>query len=221
MTAEGVGGGPGRGRGTGGRRARGALLALALALAACDRPLDVLGGANGEEVPPPEWRPGDRWVYQRTMSAGSVVVVTYVVTGATGESYTVHVRGLKPEVTETWTRDLHLKAQQIEGRGLATFVPPAMFFSWPLKLKQQWSQAFRFQDGRQDGDYANIWQAGALVNQITVPAGTYYTIRIERRGAGGEALDMYWYSPKVRHWVKRDSYGGGYVDELVEGPPGS
>jgi hypothetical protein len=54
-----------------------------------------------------------------------------------------------------------------------------------------------------------------------VPAGPYYAIRIERRGSGGEALDTYWYTPKVRHWVKRDNYAGGYVDELVAGPPGS
>jgi hypothetical protein len=196
-------------------------MVLTLAVAACDRPLEMVKGSTGDEVPRPEWRMGDRWVYQRTTPTGAISVVTYLVTGATADGYTVRLGGLKPEVRETWTRDLHLKDQRIEGRGTAEFVPPARFFSWPLRLAQTWSQSFRFQDGRQDGDYANIWQVGALVNQITVPAGTYYTIRIERRGSGGEALDMYWYSPKVRHWVKRESYGGGYVDELVEGPPGS
>lgn len=205
-----------------GRRAAWGLVAfLALTLCACDRPLDLDPDGKDQGVPQPEWRMGERWIYRRSAANGAVSVVTYLVTGATAEGYTVRLGGLRPEVTETWTRDLHLKEQRIDGRGAATFVPPAIFFAWPLRLRQTWSQSFRFQDGRQDGDYANIWQVGALVNQITVPAGTYYVLRIERRGASGEALDMYWYSPRVRHWVKRDSYGGGYVDELVEGPPGS
>ena len=29
---------------------------------------------------------------------------------------------------------------------------------------------------------------------------------------------MYWYSPRVRHWVKREGYLRGYQEELVEGP---
>src|SRR5262249_7063745 len=84
--------------------AGGLLFAVALALGACDKPVPPPGGAEGEgdQVPRPEWRLGDRWLFRRTTSAGDATVVTYRVTAVTAEGYTLRLGGVTPEVTETW-----------------------------------------------------------------------------------------------------------------------
>jgi hypothetical protein len=47
-------------------------------------------------------------------------------------------------------------------------------------------------------------------------AGSFYAVRIERWGSRGERVDTYWYSPRVRYWVRLESYANGYAEELVE-----
>jgi hypothetical protein len=200
--------------------AAGLLAGMALALGACDKPAPPPGAAEADQVPRPEWRLGDRWVFRRTTPAGDTTVVIYRVTAVTAEGYTLQLGGLTPEVTETWTPDFHLRTQQLAGRPAARFEPAAMFFAWPLQLGKSWSQTFTFHDGQQAGQYVNEWRVGPVVESLQVLAGSFYVVRVERRGPGGQLLDTYWYTPRVRYWVKHESYAGGYVDELVEAPSG-
>jgi len=202
-------------------RAAGFWLAMALGLGACDKPVTVEGVAAGDQVERPEWRVGDRWVFRRTTVGGGTTVVTYQVTAATADGYTLRLGGLVPEVTETWTPELHLRAQQIAGRAAALFEPAAMFFAWPLRLGKTWSQTFTFRDSGQAGQYVNEWRVGPVVESLLVLAGSFYVVRIERRAAGGQLLDTYWYTPRVRYWVKHENHAGGYADELVEAPGGA
>ena len=202
------------------RPSAGLVLALALGLGACGKPAALEGVAEGDQVARPEWRVGDRWVFRRTTVGGTTSVVTYQVTAATADGYTLRLGGLVPEVTETWTPELHLRAQQIAGRAAALFEPAAMFFAWPLRLGKTWSQTFTFRDGGQAGQYVNEWRVGPVVEWPLVPAGSFYAVRIQRRGAGGQLLDTYWYTPRVRYWVRHESHAGGYADDLVEAPGG-
>ena len=132
-----------------------------------------------DQVARPEWRVGDRWVFRRTTVGGTTSVVTYQVTAATADGYTLRLGGLVPEVTETWTPELHLRAQQIAGRAAALFEPAAMFFAWPLRLGKTWSQTFTFRDGGQAGQYVNEWRVGPVVESLLVLAGSFYVVRIE------------------------------------------
>jgi hypothetical protein len=168
-----------------------------------------------EAVPRPEWRVGDRWVFQRTALSGASAVVTRQVVAATADGYTLRVLGTPTEATRQWTLDFHL-AQETLGEGTTVrYEPPASYFTWPLKPGATWSQEFQYTDGRNDGRYVNTWKVGPTVDPIETPAGRFFSLRIER-WSGPQRLETYWYNPQVRYFVKLEDYLRGYVELLVE-----
>jgi len=168
-----------------------------------------------ESIPRPEWRVGDRWVFKRTALTGATAVVTHQVAAAMTEGYSVRVLGLASEVTRQWTHDLHLIQETLGDGTLVRYDPPASFFTWPLKPGDTWEQEFQYTDGRNDGRYANIWKVAATIEPIDTVAGRFYTLRVER-WSGSQRLEAYWYSPRIRYWVRLEDYLRGYVEELVE-----
>ena len=168
-----------------------------------------------QAVPRPEWRVGDRWIFNRTVLTGATVVVTHQVIAATTDGYTVRIQGLAADVTRQWTFDLHL-AQETVGSGTpARFQPPAPYFEWPLKPGATWNQEFQYTDGRADGRYANTWKVASTIQPLDTVAGRFYTLRVER-WSGTQRLEAYWYSPRIRYWVRLEDYARGYVEDLVE-----
>jgi hypothetical protein len=158
---------------------------------------------------------GDRWAFNRTSLAGASAVVTRQVVAATAEGYTLRVLGAASEATRLWTRDFHLAEETFGGGVSARYEPPAAFFTWPLKPAATWSQEFQYTDGRNDGRYANTWKVGETIEPIDTVAGRFYTLRVER-WSGAQRLETYWYSPRIRFWVRLEDYLRGYVEELVE-----
>jgi hypothetical protein len=201
------------------RRARvgglGGVVLVTVALAAgcaADMPKHA---AEQEVVTQPEWRVGDRWVFKRTVLTGATAVVTHQVVSATMEGYTVRVLGLGTEVTRQWTPEIHL-AQEALGDGTTVrYEPPASYFTWPLKPAATWSQEFQYTDGRNDGRYANTWKVSEGIEAIDTVAGRFYVLRVER-WSGTQRLETYWYSPRIRYWVRLEDSLRGYVEELVE-----
>jgi hypothetical protein len=194
----------------------GALLGLAGGCAGAPTPEEQ---ARAEEVPRPEWRVGDRWLFQRTERSGAVSVVAHQVVAATPEGYAVQVQGAAPELTRYWTPEFHLARQVARGQPAARFQPAAMYFDWPLRLGKTWTQEFDYEDGTQAGRYGAVWQVGPLIEPVDVVAGKYYTVRIEYRSAQGQRLATYWYSPRVRYWVRFRSEVNGYLEDLLEFRP--
>jgi hypothetical protein len=168
-----------------------------------------------QAVPPPEWRVGDRWLFKRTTLAGVSAVVTHQVVSATLEGYTVRVLGLATETTRQWTRELHLAREGLAEGAAARYEPPVPYFMWPLKPRATWTQEFQLTDGRNDGRYANAWKVSDTIEPIETVTGRFYTLRIER-WSGTQRLETYWYTPRVRYWVRLEDYLRGYVEELVE-----
>ena len=191
------------------------LLAAAL-LGGC--PLDMHKTAaerDAEAIPRPEWRVGDRWSFKRTTLNGTSGVVTHQVIAATMDGYTVKVLGLGGEVTRQWTTEFHLVQETFADGTTARYEPPAQFFTWPLKLGTTWNQDFQYTDGRNDGRYSNTWKVAEGIEAIDTVAGRFYVLRIER-WSGTRRLVSYWYSPRIRYFVRLEDYLGGYVEELVE-----
>jgi hypothetical protein len=193
-------------------------LALVAGLGAC---ADTLDKEEEEKagVPKPEWRVGDRWVFQRTSLGGTTSVVTYQVVEATGDGYALRLSGAGPDLTSYWTDELALRRREVGGRVVSRFEPAAPFFRWPLKLGERWDVEFDYTDGRNDGRYRNVWTAGIAIESINVVAGRFYSVRIEQRGGQGRLLSTYWYSPLVRYWVRHESAIDGFSEELVEFRP--
>jgi len=188
------------------------LAALGLLGAGCATPKET---AEEQAVPRPEWRVGDRWVFQRTSLGGASAVVTRQVVAATAEGYTVRVLGMPSEATRQWTLDFHLVEETLGGGTTVRYEPPASYFTWPLKPGATWSQEFQYTDGRNDGRYVNTWKVGETIEPVDTVAGRFYALRIERR-SGPQRLEAYWYSPRVRYWVRLEDSLRGYVEELVE-----
>ena len=67
----------------------------------------------------------------------------------------------------------------------------------------------------QPARYANTWKVGEKIEPIDTVAGRFYTVRVER-SSGSQRLETYWYSPRIRYWVRLEDYSRGYVEELVE-----
>jgi hypothetical protein len=201
-----------------GRWTRSALLVaglLAVSGCALDMPKAEAEKVAAESLPQPEWRVGDRWTFKRTALTGATSVITHQVVSATTEGYTVRTQGLVPEVTRRWTLDLHLVEETAADGTFMRYEPPALFFSWPFKPGDTWTQEFQYADGRNDGRYANTWKVGAGVEPIDTVTGRFYTLRVERWG-GPRRLETYWYNPRVRYWVRLQDYLRGYEEELVE-----
>jgi hypothetical protein len=171
--------------------------------------------AEQEIVTRPEWRVGDRWSFRRTSLSGAPVVVTHQVVAATMDGYTIRVFGLSAEATQQWTPDLHLARETLGDGTTIRYAPPAPYFTWPLKLAATWAQEFQYTDGRNDGRYANTWKVSQGIEAIDTVTGRFYVLRVER-WSGAQRLEAYWYSPRVRYWVRLEDYLRGYVEELVE-----
>jgi hypothetical protein len=194
----------------------GAVLVLGATLLTAGCAADTAKQAAAQEVVTrPEWRVGDRWAFKRTTLSGASAVVTHQVVGATMEGYTVRVVGLAAEVTRQWTSDLHLSREAFGDGATVRYEPPASYFTWPLKPGATWDQAFQYSDGRNDGRYTNTWKVSEGIEAIDTVAGRFYVLRVER-WSGTQRLESYWYSPRVRYWVRLEDYLHGYVEELVE-----
>jgi hypothetical protein len=190
------------------------LLAAALLSAGCAADM-AKEAAEQEVVTRPEWRVGDRWVFKRTTLTGASAVVVHQVVAATSEGYTIRVDGVAGEVARRWTPDFHLAREALGDGTMVRYEPPAPYFAWPLKPAATWGQEFEYRDGKNDGRYANTWQVGKTIEPIDTVAGRFYTLRVER-SSGTQRLETYWYSPRVRYWVRLEDYLRGYVEELVE-----
>jgi hypothetical protein len=190
------------------------LAVVALLVTGCA--LDPARPDDQDAVPRPEWRVGDRWLFQRSLASGQTAVVTHQVTEADGSGYVMRVSGAPAETTLVWTAELHLARLVRGGEVVGRFDPAASYFAWPLRLGKEWSQEFTYRDGRHEGRYVNRWRVANEIQRIDTLAGSFYAVRIERWGSRGERLDTYWYSPLVRYWVRIESYAAGYTEDLVE-----
>src|SRR5207247_4322756 len=91
------------------------------------------------EAAVPEWRVGDRWVYEWTsgQDRGTLTVEVRESTAVNGVEY--YVVDIGPASQRYYTKDLHFAAGVQASRVLARMVPPQPWFVWPLKAAAQWS----------------------------------------------------------------------------------
>ena len=193
------------------------LLGLALAaalLGACGAsPVYLLGS---DLTNPPQWSPGDRWIFRQVSGSASGVVVTHEVIEVTPEGYLMRITRLNQELTRFWTRTLAVSHHEVHGQPVNRFEPPALYFAWPLATGKQWTQAFGYRDGQRDGRYTNTWRVAPKDEMVDVTAGWFPALRIERLGADGQRLEVYWYAPAVRYWARHEDATNGFVDILLE-----
>jgi hypothetical protein len=148
---------------------------------------------------PPEWRPGDQWVY--TWTSGQ--------TGGTKSVEVLEIREINKvsfylvkvgELEQFYTRDLRWAGSMRDGKVQSRMTPPQPWFSWPLKMGSQWIHQGTYEDPTGTSPYNDSFSVvGAEV--IDVPAGRFSALKVVRETDTRDS-DQYWYAPEVRFYVK-------------------
>jgi hypothetical protein len=148
---------------------------------------------------PPEWRPGDQWIYAWTSGQ----------TGGTKNVEVLEIREINKvsfylvkvgEVEQFYTRDLRWAGSMRGGKVQSRMTPPQPWFSWPLKVGSQWNHRGTYEEATGTSAYHDSFSVvGAEV--VDVPAGRFKAVKIVRETDSRDS-DQYWYAPDVRFYVK-------------------
>ena len=177
------------------------------------------GVEAGPPVPAPSWSVGDEWTYRWESPQGSGTVTWWVSRDEEieGQPYWV-MEGANQEI---WHRKSDLAVAQVAlGKRLQSRNhPPHQFLDWPLSVGKAWERAFQEERPvtRETRDVLFRYHVEAA-ETVTVPAGTFQTLKIVRRIRSGAVATELWYSPEVRQWARiREALGanGTRVQELI------
>ena len=152
------------------------------------------------EATVPEWRVGDRWVYEWTsgQDRGTRTLEVRESTAVNGVEYYVVVIG--PASHQYYTKDLHFAAAVQASRVLARMVPPQPWFVWPLKAAAQWSYQGVYEERGSSKRQSDAFGVVGI-ELVTVPGGEFRAFKIVRQTDRRDA-DQYWYAPEVRWYVR-------------------
>jgi len=206
---------------------------LVLAISGCATPL-ASPPPGTASVPaavssPPEWRPGDRWVYGWTSGseAGTKTVEVIEIREINKIMfYLVRVGDLE----HFYTRELQwagaMREQKVESR----MSPPEPWFVWPLEQGRQWTHQATYEDANGKTEVTDRFST-VTSETVEVPAGRFSAVKVVRETNRRDS-DEYWYAPEVRFYVKWvGRRGDAHFEEqlreyrqaprLIPGPPSS
>lgn len=189
---------------------RGVLTILALSSAACVTPdmqraqepsaaSSALVDRIVSVASPPEWRPGDRWIYDLTSGndRGTKTMEVVEVREINRVSYYV-VR--LDDVDHYYTRELNWAAAIRNAKVEARMVPPHTGFVWPLEVGKRWAYHGVWEEQGSKRDHADKF-AVVGVETVEVPAGRFEALKVVREGST-QSSDEYWFAPAIRSYVR-------------------
>jgi hypothetical protein len=148
----------------------------------------------------PEWRKGDRWVYDWTSGTERGTRTVEVAGLQTVNTIDFYVVDVGPTSQQYYTKDLHFAASVQASRVLARMVPPQPWFVWPLKIGARWDYRGVYEEqktSRPENDSFVV----AGIEQVTVPLGTFRAYKLVRQTDRSDG-DQYWYAPEARWYVR-------------------
>lgn len=172
------------------------LSALILWLAACAIPQAPPSMARVSS--PPEWRSGDRWVYEwksgseRGTKSLEVVEIREV---NRIRYYLVRIGSIH----HYYTLDLHWAGSARASKVEARMVPPQPWFEWPLEVGRRWVHHGAYEERDAKRQHNDVF-AVVAAETVEVPAGRFHALRVVREA--GQDSDEYWYAPEVRWYVR-------------------
>jgi hypothetical protein len=174
--------------------------------AAHDSPTVPSAPAAGEVPPtmvtvpnPPDWRPGDRWVYGWTSGAEIGVKTVEAVENVEINRVSYYLVRIG-EVEIFYTRDLQWAGSMEEGRVTARMMPPQPLFTWPLEAGRTWTYRGIYEDRTGKTEFNDVFSVVAT-EVVEVPAGRFKALKILRQTERRD-FDQYWFAPDVRFYVK-------------------
>ncbi len=148
---------------------------------------------------PPEWRPGDRWVYDWTSgnNTGTKTVEVLEIREVNTIRYYVMRIG---DIDHYYTFELQWSGSLRDGRVEARMVPPHPWLVWPLEVGKRWVHRGSYEErdtkSQQDATFAVV-----TAEVVAVPAGRFHAFKVVREGSRRDS-DQYWYAPEARWYVR-------------------
>ena len=165
-----------------------------------------------EELPsPPQWRPGDRWVFAWTSGKESGSRTLEVREESTVNGVEYYVLNVGGGINQYYTKALHFAAAVQQGKVIARMVPPTPWLAWPLKSGGSWVHQGVYEEPKGSQKQADTFTVSA-VESVSVPAGTYRAFKVTRQAESGDS-DQYWYAPEVRWHVRWEGRRGDVTFE--------
>jgi hypothetical protein len=154
---------------------------------------------------PPLWKPGYEWSYRWRSPEGSGTFVWSVHREDVVDGIAVYVITSGQRETLYRRSDLALYMERTQGVTQTRYGPPVASYSWPLTLGMTWEQTYTRERplDRQTETRTIACRSADHEEQVTVPAGTFATVRVTCRFMpSGTLSHEVWYSPEVRHAVR-------------------
>jgi hypothetical protein len=152
----------------------------------------------------PIWKVGDEWeyAYKEPSGGGTYVWAVTRIEALDGVEHYVITSGTRESLYRV--SDLAISVQRTAGVIMVRDVPPRTQYAWPLTVGKTWEQSYREERpvARQTSNPTIVWTAESE-ETVTVPAGTFRTVKITSRNKATSAVGYdIWYSPDVKQWVK-------------------
>jgi hypothetical protein len=148
---------------------------------------------------PPEWRPGDRWVYGWTSGSETGLKTVEVVEIREINKVTFYLVRVG-ELEHFYTRELQwagtMREQKVESR----MSPPVPWFVWPLEGGRRWTHHATYEEANSKTEIADRFSVVAT-EMVEVPAGRFNAVKVVRE-TDRRDVDEYWYAPEVRFYIK-------------------
>lgn len=161
----------------------------------------------------PTWQVGDTWVYELTLTDGSLVKklpMKMTVIRSDEKGYTVAVDTDGEKTVEFYNRDINFVQAENEKGGMVEVCKPEVpIFQWPLKPGKWWKGLYYFQDNLRTNSFAITLTTEVIGSEFLV--GTdgkeIATMKMvskrenqKKRFLGQRET---WYDPLVRFDIKR------------------
>jgi hypothetical protein len=153
---------------------------------------------------PPAWAKGDEWSFRWESPEGKGTFVWSIDREET-------LDGIPHYVIKTGTREIFYRKQDIattketvNGVVVLLNTPPRLRYVWPLFVGKTWEQSLR-EERPSERQTRELGIAATVEAEetVTVPAGTFETLKLVYRNKGtGAILWEEWYSPEVGQWVR-------------------
>jgi len=189
----------------------------------------VSASALASITSPPEWRPGDQWVYGWTSGSETGTKTVEVVEIREINKVTFYLVRVG-DLEHFYTRELQwagtMREQKVESR----MSPPQPWFVWPLEGGRRWTHHATYEDANSKTEVTDRFSVVAT-EVVEVPAGRFNAVKVVRE-TDRRDVDEYWYAPDVRFYVKWVGRRGDAQFEeqlrvyrqaprLIPGPPSS
>jgi hypothetical protein len=173
-----------------------------------EAPRVVATVAPSPEPALPIWKPGDEWAYRWESPQGKGTFVWSVDREEAVDGATYYV--IKSGTREVYYRksDFAYYMDKLNGNVETRHVPPTAYLPWPpwpgAKVDVSFTRERLLE--RQTEQLAIRCESGSL-EQVTVPAGTFDTVKVTCRNTQTNAVTMeMWVSAAVKNFVRQRTY---------------